>query len=80
MASSLLFLTVSTFCFLVAKMAAGFFLVAAVFFTTFFFLLPFLEIWEQDELESWEDEAKLKTDRSPRWAGVLSGCVEFPPS
>lgn len=79
-ASSLFFLTVSTFCFLAAPIAAEFFLLAAVCFVTFFFLLPFLEIWEQDELESWEDEAKLNTDRSPRWAEAPSDCVEFPPS
>lgn len=52
------------------------FMLAAFFLADLFFLFFFslLHLCEEDELESWEDEVKLKTDRSCCWAEMVSDC------
>lgn len=69
MASSLFFVNVSLVCFRVVLVApcTDISLLAAFFLVNpfFLFLFSFLHLWEQ-EPESWDDEEKLKTDRSPR--------------
>lgn len=79
MAPSLLFFIASSVFFRVALVAPCediFLLPAFLLVETFFLLLfSFLHIWEGEEAESWEEEVKLKTERSPGWAESMSGCA-----
>lgn len=76
-ASSLFFFMFCLVCLRVVVVApcTNFFLLAAFFLADLFFLflVSSLRLWGEEEPESWEDEVKLKTDRSCCWVVKVSG-------